>query len=99
MTNEIKEIQEAFQGSLDNWADIMLDLQVKQLNRECRYTEQDMMNLLLLFGEVAYNLAFFKNPIADKKQEMARSEYFGKQLREIVIHFCGFDPSRFFDEK
>jgi hypothetical protein len=88
---QLKEIEENLRGSLNVWSDILLDLQVKGFNSDFKFNNKDMMNLLVIFQEVAHNLAFFQNPL-DKKQSCARATYFGEQVRDMMINFCGFDP-------
>jgi len=90
-----KEIQENFQSSLDDWAEIMLDLQVKGLNSQFRYTNEDVMNILLLFQEVTHNIAFYKN--GNNVDELARAEQFGKDIRKLITNFCGFDPAEYYN--
>ena len=92
----MKEIQQNFQDSLDNWADIMLNLQVKNLNSVMRYSYDDLMNMLLLFQEVTHNIAYYKNGGLGEDKELQRAEQFGKDMRRLITDFCGIDPHDYF---
>ena len=94
MKEELKEIQQGFQDSLNTWADIMLDLQVKELNHQFRYNYDDLMNILLLFQEVTHNIAYYKN--GNNKDELKRAEKFGKDVRKLITDFCGIDPHDYY---
>jgi len=91
-----EEIQQQFKTSLNDWADIMLDLQVKGLNSQFRYNYEDVMNMLIIFQEVTHNVAFYKN--GNNVDELARAEQFGKDIRKLITNFCGFDPAEYYNK-
>lgn len=88
-------------NTLNDTADAMLDMDVKELGIDLHYTDLDIMNALLIFNHVTSN-RMIHNMIKSKKRMkdwQNISEQMWYRLRDYVKEACGFDPSTFYSDK
>lgn len=85
----IEEINKQIRAGLNDWADVMLESEVKLWAAALNYYPRDIMNAVYIFQHVLSNVGI-KNNIIDEK----KSVEFGKRLRELVKDMTGYDPAK-----
>ena len=83
----IKEINQAIRDSLNHWADIALEAEVKQWAVELNYFPRDLMNVTYLFHHVLSNIGIKNGHISD-----VNVTELGQRLRQLIIDMTGYDP-------
>ena len=85
--NSISEVQAHISSALDDWANIMLDIEANQKAFLLHYDEKDLLNAIYIFEHIITNVGINNNTI--KNGEMAF--LMGKELREYVKKFTSID--------
>ena len=85
--SEIKEINTAIREVLNQWADVMLESEVKQWAYRLDYFPRDLMNAIYIFQHVASNIGIKAGVINEQN-----AVDFGNRLRQLVIDMTGYDP-------
>ena len=86
-TNALKEINTAIRDGINQWADVMLESEVKQWAYRLDYFPRDLMNAIYIFQHVASNIGIKAGRISEQN-----TEEFGQRLRQLVIDMTGYDP-------
>jgi len=86
-TNALKEINTAIRDGINQWADVMLESEVKQWACRLDYFPRDLMNAIYIFQHVASNIGIKAGRIDEQN-----TEEFGHRLRQLVIDMTGYDP-------
>ena len=87
--SEIKEINTAIREGLNQWADVMLESEVKQWAYRLDYFPRDLMNAIYIFQHVASNIGIKAGVINEQNVVDI-----GNRLRQLVIDMTGYDPHR-----
>ena len=85
--NALKEINTAIRDGINQWADVMLESEVKQWAYRLDYFPRDLMNAIYIFQHVASNIGIKAGRIDEQN-----TEEFGHRLRQLVIDMTGYDP-------
>ena len=85
--NALKEINTAIRDGINQWADVMLESEVKQWACRLDYFPRDLMNAIYIFQHVASNIGIKAGRISEQN-----TEEFGHRLRQLVIDMTGYDP-------
>ena len=85
--NALKEINTAIRDGINQWADVMLESEVKQWAYRLDYFPRDLMNAIYIFQHVASNIGIKAGRISEQN-----TEEFGSRLRQLVIDMTGYDP-------
>ena len=85
--NALKEINTAIRDGINQWADVMLESEVKQWAYRLDYFPRDLMNAIYIFQHVASNIGIKAGRISEQN-----TEEFGNRLRQLVIDMTGYDP-------
>lgn len=85
--NALKEINTAIRDGINQWADVMLESEVKQWACRLDYFPRDLMNAIYIFQHVASNIGIKAGRISEQN-----TEEFGNRLRQLVIDMTGYDP-------
>ena len=85
--NALKEINTAIRDGINQWADVMLESEVKQWAYRLDYFPRDLMNAIYIFQHVASNIGIKAGRISEQN-----TEEFGHRLRQLVIDMTGYDP-------
>ena len=91
--NALKEINTAIRDGINQWADVMLESEVKQWAYRLDYFPRDLMNAVLIFQHVASNIGIHAGRINEEK-----ALEFGQRLRQLVIDMTGYDPHEFWKD-
>ncbi len=83
----VKEINTAIRDGINQWADVMLESEVKQWAYRLDYFPRDLMNAIYIFQHVASNIGIKAGRISEQN-----TEEFGHRLRQLVIDMTGYDP-------
>ena len=83
----LKEINTAIRDGLNQWADVMLESEVKQWAYNLNYFPRDLMNAIYIFQHVASNIGIKAGLINEQK-----AVEYGERLRQLVIDMTGYDP-------
>lgn len=83
----ISETNQHISSALDDWANIMLDIEANQKAFLLHYDEKDLLNAIYIFEHIITNVGINNNTI--KNGEMAF--LMGKELREYVKKFTSID--------
>lgn len=83
----LKEINTAIRDGLNQWADVMLESEVKQWAYRLDYFPRDLMNAIYIFQHVASNIGIKAGII-----NLQNTADFGERLRQLVIDMTGYDP-------
>ena len=85
--NALNEINTAIRDGINQWADVMLESEVKQWAYRLDYFPRDLMNAIYIFQHVASNIGIKAGRISEQN-----TEEFGHRLRQLVIDMMGYDP-------
>ena len=85
--NALKEINTAIRDGINQWADVMLESEVKQWACRLDYFPRDLINAIYIFQHVASNIGIKAGRISEQN-----TEEFGSRLRQLVIDMTGYDP-------
>lgn len=85
--NALKEINTAIREGLNQWADVMLESEVKQWAYRLDYFPRDLMNAIYIFQHVASNIGIKAGVINEQN-----TTDLGNRLRQLVIDMTGYDP-------
>ena len=85
--DSIGEVQAHISGALDDWANIMLDIEANQKAFLLHYTEKDLLNAIYIFEHIITNVGIYNNTIKDGEMAFLM----GKELREYVKKFTSID--------
>lgn len=91
---EIKEIQDNFEQSLDTWADILLNFEIKmeEINAAPeKYSDDAMMDVTFLFKHVIFNLGFHRKLIDENN-----AAELGEELSMLIKKYTGIDTKTFY---
>lgn len=83
----LKEINTAIRDGINQWADVMLESEVKQWACNLNYFPRDLMNVIYIFQHVASNIGIKAGFINEQK-----AVEYGERLRQLVIDMTGYDP-------
>ena len=83
----LKEINTAIRDGINQWADVMLESEVKQWAYRLDYFPRDLMNAIYIFQHVASNIGIKAGRISEQN-----TEDFGNRLSQLVIDMTGYDP-------
>lgn len=83
----IHEINQSIRNGINNWADVVLEIEYKHLAYLMNYYPRDLMNVAYLFQHVVSNIGIKSGHIT-----LENTEYFGKRFRELIIEMTGYDP-------
>ena len=83
----LREINTAIRDGINQWADVMLESEVKQWAYRLDYFPRDLMNAIYIFQHVASNIGIKAGII-----NLQNTEDFGNRLRQLVIDMTGYDP-------
>ena len=84
---QIAEINQHLRDGINDYADIMLEAEVKNWAVELNYFPRDIMNSTYIFQHVLSNVGI-KEGIIDEEKAVE----FGERLRELVKDMTGYDP-------
>jgi hypothetical protein len=97
-TNE-KKVMQSLQD-LDKLADDFLDIQCDNIDSQYKYSDQSMMDALLVFNAVLGNIAIHR--MQEKKTTLKSGEIcaqdMGNELRNFVKKWTGIDPHTFYND-
>ena len=85
--NSISEVQAHISSALDDWANIMLDIEANQKAFLLHYDEKDLLNAIYIFEHIITNVGIYNNTIKDGEMAFL----IGKELREYVKKFTSID--------
>lgn len=85
--DSISEVQAHISSALDDWANIMLDIEANQKAFLLHYTEKDLLNAIYIFEHIITNVGIYNNTIKDGEMAFLM----GKELREYVKKFTSID--------
>lgn len=85
--NSISEVQAHISSALDDWANIMLDIEANQKAFLLHYDEKDLLNAIYIFEHIITNVGIYNNTIKDGEMAFLM----GKELREYVKKFTSID--------
>lgn len=97
MSDEVKQIQENFQESLDNWADILLAFEIKIDEVGVvpeKYTDDAMMDATILFRHVLFNIGFHRKLINEEN-----AAELGEEIAAMIKKYAGIDSKTFYHER
>ena len=83
----IKEANKIVREAINQWADIMLEFEARELAVHLDYFPRDLMNAIYIFQHVASNIGIKAGKIDEQK-----AVEFGERLRQLVIDMTGYDP-------
>lgn len=85
----VRKVQVHISDALQDWANVMLDIEAHEKAYFLHYKEKDLVNAMYIFEHVLANIAIHNGSItpqnADKATEM------GRDLREYVKKYTGLD--------
>lgn len=81
-----REVNEHIRSALDNWADIMLDMDADNMSCYMDYFQRDIMNATIIFNHVVTNVGIKKGLI---NEDTAAD--FGRRLRKFILDATGYD--------
>jgi len=81
-----REVNEHIRAALDNWADILLDMDDRHLSYYMDYYPADIMNAVIIFNHVVTNVGIKKGHIND-----GTAEEYERRIRQFVLDATGFD--------
>lgn len=84
---QIAEINQHLRDGINDYADIMLEAEVKNWAVELNYFPRDIMNATYIFQHVLSNVGIKEGLIDEEK-----AVEFGERLRELVKDMTGYDP-------
>lgn len=90
MEKGIKEANKIIREAINQWADIMLEFEARELAVHLDYFPRDLMNATYLFQHVASNIGIKAGNIDEQK-----AVEFGERLRQLIIDMTGYDPHEF----
>lgn len=83
----IKEANKIIRGAINQWADIMLEFEARELAVHLDYFPRDLMNAIYIFQHIASNIGIKAGKIDEQK-----AVEFGERLRQLVMDMTGYDP-------
>lgn len=83
-----KEVNEHIRAALDNWADIVLDMDARKMSFYMDYFPADIMNATFIFNHVVTNVGIKKGIINGN----TAAEY-GRRLRQLILEATGIDTT------
>lgn len=83
----IKEINKHVRDALNQWANIALELESRQVAFYMNYYPIDLINTTYLFQHVASNIG-----IKAGKIDPETAQLFGNRLRSLIVDMTGYDP-------
>lgn len=92
--SSIRAVQAHISGVLDEWADIMLDIEAHEKAHLLHYSEKDLINAMYIFMHVVSNVGIHNKIInnADMATEM------GMKLHEYVKQYAGTDTKKYYHQ-
>lgn len=87
MEKGIKEANKIIREAINQWADIMLEFEARELAVHLDYFPRDLMNAIYIFQHVASNIGIKAGKIDEQK-----AVEFGERLRQLIIDMTGYDP-------
>lgn len=97
MKDQVKEIQDEFESSMDSWADIILNFEVKADEAGIipgKMDDEVVMNTTILFRHVIFNVGFHKGKFNEQN-----AEEFGNELHLLIKKFTGIDTKHYYHDK
>ena len=93
-TNDLKEINTAIRDGINQWADVMLESEVKQWAYRLDYFPRDLMNAIYIFQHVVSNVGIKSGRIDEK----TAVEY-GHRLSQFVNEMTGYTPADWMEKE
>ena len=81
-----REVNEHIRAALDNWADIILDMDAHHMSYYMDYFPADIANVAIMFTHVVTNVGIKNGRINDDN-----AVEYGKRIRQIILDYTGFD--------
>ena len=88
----VREVQIHISDVLKEWADIMLEIEVRNKAYMLHYNEQDLVNVIYIFEHVLSNVAIHNGFITPETIDKATQ--MGEDLREYVKKYTGLDTHK-----
>ena len=90
--NSMREIQVHISDVLNEWADIMLDIEAHEKAHLLHYQDKDLMNAMHIFLHVLQNVGIHNKTIND----VDIATEMGKKIHEYVKKYAGVDTKKFY---
>lgn len=78
---QIKEINQHISEALDEWSKVMVEADANNWAYHLEYSDEDLLNALMIFNHVAGNIAI-KNGFLDEKNVVDKMRVFTKALED-----------------
>lgn len=85
----VREIQVHISDALQDWANVMLDIEAHEKAHFLHYKEKDLVNAIYIFEHVLANIAIHNGSITTENVDKAVD--MGRDLREYVKKYTGLD--------
>lgn len=85
----VREVQVHISDALQDWANIMLDIEAHEKAHFLHYKEKDLVNAMYIFEHVLANIAIHNGSITP--QNVDKATEMGRDLREYVKKYTGLD--------
>lgn len=84
-----REVQVHISDALEQWSNIMLDIDANQKSFLLHYSDTDLLNIIYMFEHVVSNIAIRKGVINPNTIDLATQ--MGVDLREYVAKYTNID--------